>query len=290
MKVLNVTDLHGSRVRFRKVAVEVEEKKPDLIVFGADILPKGARTMEDMIKEQRRFIDDFLVPYLKNLSETYPESLFVIDFGNDDCMANYRHFVDCIAEIEGKNVRISNMHGFSFKGVTICGAHAVPDYPFRLKDWCMRDTEESGICVPNFGLPIYTANDNCEPELSYEKDFSRLEKKGTIWQCMEILLRLPKMDPEIWIMHPPPDGVGLDRCNTGEHVGSKAIRNFIEKRQPLITLHGHIHEVVETSGKWWNKIRDTYVIQPGVPLGEGKVRIVLFDTDDIEETLEAYER
>jgi dTDP-glucose pyrophosphorylase len=34
----------------------------------------------------------------------------------------------------------------------------------------------------------------------------------------------------------------LDRLGDGTPVGSAAVRAFIEKRQPPVTLHGHIHE------------------------------------------------
>jgi len=33
-------------------------------------------------------------------------------------------------------------------------------------------------------------------------------------------------------------------------VGSIAVRRFIEERQPLLTLHGHIHESARLTGDW----------------------------------------
>ena len=37
------------------------------------------------------------------------------------------------------------------------------------------------------------------------------------------------------------------------HVGSIAVKRFIEERQPLLTLHGHVHEAARLTGEW--KIR-----------------------------------
>ena len=34
------------------------------------------------------------------------------------------------------------------------------------------------------------------------------------------------------------------------HVGSIAIKRFIEEKQPLLTLHGHIHESTRLTGQW----------------------------------------
>jgi Icc-related predicted phosphoesterase len=42
------------------------------------------------------------------------------------------------------------------------------------------------------------------------------------------------------------------------HVGSIAIRRFIEERQPLLTLHGHVHESARLSGSWRDRIGATH--------------------------------
>lgn len=47
---------------------------------------------------------------------------------------------------------------------------------------------------------------------------------------------------KILISHAPPDGTTVDVIRSGKHVGSKAVRNFIEIEQPAIAICGHIHE------------------------------------------------
>jgi Icc-related predicted phosphoesterase len=64
-------------------------------------------------------------------------------------------------------------------------------------------------------------------------------------------------------MHMPPANLGLDHCMNGDKVGSRAIHEFIKKKQPLLTLHGHIHESPDVSGKWQAKLGETLCIQPG---------------------------
>ncbi len=44
------------------------------------------------------------------------------------------------------------------------------------------------------------------------------------------------------IAHNPPHGTKLDTIANGMHVGSPLIRSFIEARQPLLVVSGHIHE------------------------------------------------
>ena len=46
----------------------------------------------------------------------------------------------------------------------------------------------------------------------------------------------------ILISHNPPYGTKTDTAFSGEHVGSKAIRSFIENTNPKLVACGHIHE------------------------------------------------
>jgi hypothetical protein len=55
-------------------------------------------------------------------------------------------------------------------------------------------------------------------------------------------------------------------------VGSKAVRSAIEKYQPLLGLHGHIHE-----SRFAQKIGKTLCINPGSEYGEGILRGVVLE-------------
>ena len=67
----------------------------------------------------------------------------------------------------------------------------------------------------------------------------------------------------ILVSHTPPYGTCLDLIGRREHVGSRALRKLIEERQPLAALHGHIHETVDISGKFIDKIGNTVCIGSG---------------------------
>jgi Icc-related predicted phosphoesterase len=49
----------------------------------------------------------------------------------------------------------------------------------------------------------------------------------------------------------------VDHVPLDVHVGSIAIRRFIEERQPLVTLHGHIHESARLTRAWRQAIGRT---------------------------------
>jgi len=70
--------------------------------------------------------------------------------------------------------------------------------------------------------------------------------------------------PTVLVAHQPPYDTLNDVVHSGAHVGSHAIRSFIELHQPLICFTGHIHE-----GAGIDSIGETKVINPG-PLDLGR--------------------
>jgi hypothetical protein len=65
------------------------------------------------------------------------------------------------------------------------------------------------------------------------------------------------LDPLILICHTPPKSTQLDRAGEGQHYGSQAVRDFIDRHQPVYFFCGHIHEAAgqrDTLGRTqgWN--------------------------------------
>ncbi len=56
----------------------------------------------------------------------------------------------------------------------------------------------------------------------------------------DILSKLGQVD--VLVSHMPPYDTKLDVIRSGAHVGSKALREYIERVQPLLCVCGHIHE------------------------------------------------
>ncbi|MCP4750525.1 MAG: hypothetical protein GY866_06505 [Proteobacteria bacterium] len=69
---------------------------------------------------------------------------------------------------------------------------------------------------------------------------------------------LPEGIPTILVSHQPPFDTVTDKVWSGAHVGSKVVREFIEKRQPMVCFTGHIHE-----GVGHDTIGDTRIVNPG---------------------------
>ncbi len=74
---------------------------------------------------------------------------------------------------------------------------------------------------------------------------------------------LPEGFPTILVTHEPPFDCVADLAYTGNHVGSRAIRDFIEEKQPLACFCGHIHEATGL-----DYIGSSLILNPG-PLRRG---------------------
>jgi uncharacterized protein len=73
----------------------------------------------------------------------------------------------------------------------------------------------------------------------------------------------PRDIPMVLVTHEPPFNTVTDLAFTGEHVGSRAVRDFIETSRPMVCFTGHIHEAAGS-----DTIGTTRIINPG-PLRRG---------------------
>lgn len=68
-----------------------------------------------------------------------------------------------------------------------------------------------------------------------------------------------KAPVHILVSHTPPLDTVTDRIASGLHVGSQAVRQFIEDTQPALCLTGHIHEA-----RAEDFIGNTHILNPGM--------------------------
>lgn len=106
------------------------------------------------------------------------------------------------------------------------------------------------------------------------KDWERTENE--IKKELQRIFGKTRLARTICVLHVPPYNTNLDVVYDSRHVGSTAILDFIKKGQPLLALHGHIHESPQMSGFIADKIRRTICVNPG----NGK--ILSIDTEDLE--------
>lgn len=117
-------------------------------------------------------------------------------------------------------------------------------------------------------------------------DTHREEPDEALLERIEaVISQVQDIPNAVFNLHPPPYGSGLDEAPeltddlrpayAGRSlipVGSRAVLKVIEKYQPLVSLHGHIHE-----GKGTRKLRRTLCINPGSMYEQGILHGVVME-------------
>ena len=284
MKFLYTSDLHGETHLYQELLSLAISSSSEILAIGGDLLPSFAPTKryEDMVPNQKTFIDRFLFPFLKRILEGTPiEKIFLIP-GNWDLGYPFlfRETTEKIIDLNQKSCRLKN-------GYEIIGYPFVPPTPFRPKDYEKMDDREAPW--PPQKNPSYIRSPDQADRLTPIDPYPYLRGRETIEEDLD---RLPKpLHPKktIYLMHSPPFGTPLDLIQGGKPAGSRSIRSFIERSQPLLTLHGHIHEAPEISGAYRTRLGQTIMVNPGQFIRTDrdfiKLHAVIFETERIEETL-----
>lgn len=274
MKCIFVSDLHGNIKRFSKLFEVIEKEKPDGVFIGGDILPNGFSSnlpVEKILSEE--FFDKISIVRDK----TGKKIRFFIILGNDDPRVFEKIFIDADKE---KVIDYVHFKTVKFNDLFVTGYSYVPPTPFQLKDWERYDVSrfvDVGGVSPEEGIRT----------VDVEKDVMRF---STISEDLDKLIKNSPTAKTIFLFHSPPyrsnldraglDGKKVDNAPVDVHVGSVAIQRFIEKCQPFLTLHGHIHETVDLTGEWKEVYGKTFSFT-GVS-NDSEFVIVSFDTCYLE--------
>ena len=248
---LFVSDLHGRTERYETLLATIARERPAAVFLGGDLLPFGGAGCGE---------DDFLIEWLgprlsdvrARLGPDYPRVLAI--FGNDDP----RGAAPALSQLEAPGL-LQHAPGrrLVVAGVPVYGYACVPPTPFALKDWERYDVSrfvDPGSISPEGGLRSVPV-----PEAD--------ARWGTIASDLDGLVGSEDASGAVFLFHAPPyrtlldraalDGKAVDHAPLDVHVGSIAIRRFIEARQPRATLHGHVHESARLTGAWQDRIGRT---------------------------------
>ena len=284
MKVLYTSDLHGEIRLYQELLALILSSSADIIALGGDLLPSFPPTKryEDMVPNQKTFIDQFLFPFFKRIVEpTSSKQIFLIP-GNWDLGYPYlfKHPIHERVDLSQKVYPLPS-------GYELIGYPFVPPTPFRPKTYEKMDDRES--LWPPQKNPSYIRLTEQDDQVTPIDPHTYLKQGGTIEEDLQCLASPRDQKKTIYVMHSPPYGTRLDSIQGGPHVGSKAIKNFVEKNQPLLTLHGHIHESPKTSGSFIDKIGETLSVNPGQftsKCGDRfELHAVVFEFERLYETL-----
>jgi Icc-related predicted phosphoesterase len=270
-----VTDLHGSSHRYETLFRLLEAEQPRALFMGGDLLPHGFSTLgaggggflEDVFFHGFRRLRD-------KLGDDAPRVFLIL--GNDDGRTEEEAFR--AGEDEGLWQYI---HGrrVDFEGRQVYGYAYVPPTPFLLKDWERYDISrfvDVGCVSPERGKRSVPVPENEIRYATIAKDLTQLTGDDDLSRA-------------VMLFHSPPHETALDRAGLDGrmvdhvpldvHVGSVAVRRFIESRQPMLTLHGHIHESARITGRWQERIGRTICL--GAAHDGPELAVVSFGLGDL---------
>jgi Icc-related predicted phosphoesterase len=301
MRIFYSADIHGSEVCFRKWINAAQTYKADVVIFGGDLTGKILHPIEHM---DGRYVTEL---YGERIEAQTDEELNHVK----SRLRNAGRYVTVVTREEKAALDASPelVHDAFLRVARATaerwiqladerlGRTGIPAYMilgnddfneiedvFREADWVVNPEERIQELPGGFEM-ISLGYSNPTPwnsprELEESSLSDSLEK-------MARNLRDPRAS--IFNVHVPPQDTHLDRAPllddnfrpivrggqilTGS-VGSAAVRSLVQEYQPLLGLHGHIHESPGMS-----KIGGTVVLNPGSEYVDGILRGAIVTLD-----------
>ena len=264
-------DLHGHSGLYEQVVALVAAHRPRALILGGDLAPHAAGI--DGLRRQRLFFDGFFVEFARRVREGSPATELLVLMGNDDWGDNFA----CLERHDGSLWRVLHERVVEVDGTRVAGLSWVPITPFAIKDWERWD--DGGEELPAT-LEGWVSRAGAVERHRFDPD----ARRPTIAESLERLAALAPPSRTLYVTHSPPHGTRCDLTHAHIHVGSRALRAFIERHAPPLVLSGHIHESPRVSNAWRDVVGSTVVVNPG-QFGTSRLSGVWFSPERIGDTL-----
>jgi Icc-related predicted phosphoesterase len=303
IRIFFASDIHGSEICFKKFLNAAEFYKCDVIILGGDITGKfivpvydlgdhyickrGGReeiltNREQLENNLQRIRDSGSYPYLttrENWEDIIKDTSKMEQVFDELVKESIRKWIN-YAEIklEGKKVKCFVMPGND-------DSYSID--PILNQSTVIINPNEKVVEISDKIQMLSLGYSNITP-WRCPRDISEEEIEEKITKLMGSIDRGSQL---IYCIHVPPYDSGIDsapeldenmkpRVGPGGQlmvmpVGSKAVRRSIEVYQPLLGLHGHIHEA-----RGFTKIGKTMCFNPGSEYHEGILRGVLIQIEN----------
>jgi len=274
-RIVYTSDVHGDLDLYRAAGEAALHAGADVLIFGGDLCPGTPSARHtDLPQAQPAFLLEQVAPLIEEWKSQRAALRVLVIPGNDDCGT----ILAALEEMEIKKLLV-NLHRkkVALGDFEMIGLAFVPPTPFSFKDFERRDTPQWRRREPQLALAVLATAEGFKTIEDFD---AYLDSQPTI---AEELSRLNPGRPRktVAVIHSPPFETRCDVLFNGEHIGSRAIRRWIERHQPLLTLHGHIHESPSQSGSFFDRIGSTVVINPGA--SARRPHFVFIDLENLEE-------
>jgi Icc-related predicted phosphoesterase len=298
MKIFFATDIHGSEICWRKFLNAAAFYKADMVILGGDVTGKvmipivahnGYWQVTLRGESQRIESREALAEVEKQIRNrgSYPAIVSPDELqhlSEEEGEVDRRFSQEMMHSLD----RWLDMADGKLRGGQIgCILNGGNDDIFEIDDMiesspCVTFAEGKVLDLGGFSLvsmgwtnptPWDTFREAPEDELA-----AKIEA---------VAQHVPDMGRAIFNFHAPPYGTGLDEAPALDEtlrpthggavmkpVGSKAVRDSIVKHQPLLSVHGHIHESRATK-----KMGRTLAMNPGSVYGDGVLQGAVIELD-----------
>jgi Icc-related predicted phosphoesterase len=307
LKIFFATDIHGSEICWKKFLNSAAFYKADLVILGGDITGKvmvpitayqgywevtvAGELMRLETEEELRSVE----------TQIRNRGYYPLRVSRDELMALSdedgsvdRRFA---AEMSSTLDRWLDMADGKLGGGRIpCILNGGNDDMFEIDEVlesspCVSFAEGRVIDLDGFSL-VSLGYTNPTPW----NTFRELPEDRLAERIEGIVAQVPDMGRAIFNFHAPPYGSGLDEAPaldenlkllhggaTMKPVGSTAIAEAISREQPMLSVHGHIHE-----GRGVTKIGRTLTINPGSSYADGVLQGAVIDLDAKKKKVSRY--
>ncbi len=253
MRVLHVSDLHGSKAAFMKVKELYFDVKADLLVVSGDLTGKCVSNGN---------VSKCVWGRKKDLKELGREGFenrggYVVNVEDKEVE---RNSPGLLARASAERVRawLEDLENSSVEFFIIAGNVDHPLMDTVLSKFIPKSFTYKGLVFGKCSIVPFTPF-------------------GTYREAPEevIASSLPRFPVDVLVSHSPPKGyLDMSNYHGGGHVGSEAVLNWIKENEPLLGLHGHIHE-----SPGYEKLGKTVLVNPGSEAEHGTLRYAIIDLD-----------
>ena len=290
MKLYFATDVHGSEICWKKFLAASKFYDVDTLILGGDmtgkaiipIIAQGGDTYKVTLLEQASLLNgkeevDKMVQTIKNRGYypyvTDPDEVQDISStqGKTDklfleqvmqTMQRWMEYAD--SKLSGTGIRCYVCPGNddTFEVDTVIAASK-----------CVRSLEGQVIALDEYHEMVNSGWSNPTPWQTHREE----PEEALLARLESVISQVKNPSQAVFNLHAPPYGSGLDEApeltkdlrpayagRSMVPVGSHAVMTVIDKYQPLLGLHGHIHE-----GKGTRKYKKTLCINPGSMYEQG---------------------
>jgi hypothetical protein len=296
VKVFFATDIHGSEVCWKKFLNAAAFYKADLVILGGDVTGKvmvpvvehtgywqvvlSGETHRLESQDELQAIETQIRNRGYYPTRVTPDELS--ELNEEDGSIDRRFTTEMISTLD----RWLDMADGKLRGGDIpCIVNGGNDDTFEIDG-----VVEASPCVTFAEGKVLDLDGFYLASMGYTNPtpwdtFREAPEADLARRIDDVVSQIPDMERAIFNFHAPPFGSGLDEAPALDAnlrpmhggaamapVGSTAVREAILKHQPMLSVHGHIHE-----SRGMAKLGRTLSINPGSVYGDGVLQGAVLD-------------